>query len=88
MIWISAVSLVVSVLLAVSLPVLGMINAFGILKKAGAADPSELAAQISSAMIVGMLALPFAFAALILFVIAITRHRKFSNPSLIPETYE
>lgn len=81
MIWGSAVSLVLSVCLVVILPVIGMVNAFGTLKASGAADPSELASDISSGIMIGMLALPFAFASLILFIVAIVRHRKFSNPT-------
>jgi hypothetical protein len=34
-------------------------------------------------MLIGMLALPFAFVALVLFIIAIVRHRKFSDPTQI-----
>ncbi len=80
MIWISAISLVFTVILAISLPILGMVNAFSSLKTSGAADPSEAASEISRGMIVGMYALPFAFISLVFFIIAVIRHRKFSNP--------
>lgn len=81
MIWISAGSVVFMVLLAVSLPILGIIKAFGHLKNTGAADPASLASDISTAMMIGILALPFAFLSLVFFILAIVQHRKLSNPN-------
>jgi hypothetical protein len=81
MIWISAIFLVVSICSGVAAPVIGMVNAFGKLKAAGAADPNELAGDISVAILGGLYSIPFALAALVIFIIAIVRHRKFSNPS-------
>lgn len=80
MIWISAISLVLSICVGIGTYVAGMINAFDKLKTAGAADPNELAGDISFALFGGLLAIPLAVASLILFVIAIFRHRKFANP--------
>lgn len=81
MIWISAIILVFSVCAGVAASVVGMINAFSTLKTAGAADPSALAGDISTALYGTLISIPFAFAALVLFIIAIVRHRKFSNPN-------
>ncbi|MEK6232942.1 MAG: MotA/TolQ/ExbB proton channel family protein [Luteolibacter sp.] len=80
MIWISAASLVLSICAGVAVPALAMINAFSTLSATGAADPAELAGAISTSIIMSMLAIPFALAALVLFIVAIMRHRKFSNP--------
>jgi len=81
MIWISAIVLVVAICAGVAAPVVGMINAFSTLKAAGAADPSALAGDISTALYGTLVSIPFAFASLVLFIIAIVRHRKFSNPN-------
>ena len=80
MIWISAISLALSVCMGIAAPVLGMIRAFSKLKTAGAADPEQLAGDISLALLGSLIAVPFALIALVLFIIAIIRHRKFSNP--------
>jgi len=58
-----------------------MISAFKTMSASGAADPSELAGDISAALIGPMVCIPFALIALVLFIIAIIRHRKFSNPT-------
>jgi len=81
MIWISAISLVVTICAPILVYVLGMMNAFSTLKKSGAADPAELAGDISTVIFGTLICVPFAFAALSLFIISIIRHRKFSNPS-------
>ncbi|MDE0834993.1 MAG: MotA/TolQ/ExbB proton channel family protein [Akkermansiaceae bacterium] len=80
MIWISAASLVLSICAGVAVPVLAMINAFSSLSPTGATDPSELASSLSTALIGVIISVPFALAALVLFIVAIMRHRKFSNP--------
>ena len=80
MIWISAISLVLSICLGIGTFLAGMMHAFNSLSKSGTADPAELAGDISNAMFAAMLTIPIAFAALVLFIIAIIRHRKFSNP--------
>lgn len=79
MIWISALSMVLTICAGAALPAIRITNALNALKATGTAHPSELASEISKAIMLGMLALPFAFAALVLFIIAILRHRKFSN---------
>jgi uncharacterized membrane protein YhaH (DUF805 family) len=81
MIWISAISLVLAICAGVAVPVIGMINAFSTLSTAGSADPAELAGNISTALIGALVSIPFALASLVLFIVAIIRHRKFSNPS-------
>ncbi len=81
MIWISAISLVLSICIGVATYVIAVMNAFSTLGKTGAADPAELAGNISNALIGALVCAPIAFIALVLFVIAIVRHRKFSNPS-------
>lgn len=83
MIWSSAIFLVVAICAGVAVPVVGMIHAFGTLKTAGAADPEALASDISLALLGSLIAIPFAGAALIFFIIAIMRHRKFSNPAQV-----
>ncbi len=80
MIWISAISLALSILVGLAAPVIGMVKAFGTLQVAGAADPAALAGDISLALIGSLVVLPFAFASLALFIVAIVRHRKFSDP--------
>ncbi len=81
MIWISAISLALSVCMGIAAPVLGMIRAFGKLKTAGAANPEQLAGDIFRALYLygSLIAVPFALITLILFIISIIRHRKFSN---------
>lgn len=81
MIWISAGSLVLSICLGIGNYIHSMISAYQNLKVSGAADPNALADDISSALIGTLLAIAFAFAALFIFIIAIVRHRKFSNPT-------
>ncbi len=81
MIWISAIAVIISICAGVAIYMGAMINAFNKLEKSGAADPSQLAGDISTALVGGMLAIPFACASLILFIIALVRHRKFSNPA-------
>ncbi|MEP5351906.1 MAG: MotA/TolQ/ExbB proton channel family protein [Luteolibacter sp.] len=81
MIWISAISLALSVCAFFILPVIGMVNAFSTLKTAGSADPAALAGDISTAIYGSLIAIPFAAISLILFVIAILRHKKLSNPA-------
>jgi uncharacterized membrane protein YhaH (DUF805 family) len=82
MIWISAISLVLAICAGVATYIIGMISAFDRLSKSGAADPEELAGDISIALMGSLISIPFAFIALILFIIAIVRHRKSSNPTL------
>ena len=82
MIWISAITLVVSICGGIAAYLIGIANALATLKSAGSADPSALAGDISTVMIGSMISLPFAFASMVLFIIAIVRHRKFSNPNL------
>jgi len=81
MILVSAIALVVAICAGVAAPLIGMINAFSTLKTAGAADPSALAGDISTALIGTLVCVPFAFASLVLFIVAIVRHRKCSNPT-------
>lgn len=83
MIWISAMSLVLSICAGVVAYLIGMIRAFGKLGAAEASDPAELANDISTAVTGPVIAIPFVIASLILFIIAIFRHRKFSNPTEI-----
>jgi biopolymer transport protein ExbB/TolQ len=80
MIWISALSLVLSICVGSLATVLAMLNAFSKLKEAGAADPSQLAGDISTALYGVIIAVPFACIALLLFIIASIHHRKLSNP--------
>ena len=82
MIWISAISLVVSICAGIAAYFIGMINAFSTLKTAGAADPSALAGDISTVLIGPLISVPIAMASLVLFITAIVRHRTFSNPNL------
>ncbi len=82
MIWISPISLVVSICAGIAAYLIGMVNAFSTMKTAGAADPSELAGDISIALIGSLVAVPFALASLIVFIVAVIKHRKFSNPTL------
>ena len=81
MIWISAISLVLSVCIGIAAPfVVGMISAFRSLKTTGVTSPEKLSDDISTALLVGtLIAVPFALITLVLFIIAIIRHRKFSN---------
>ena len=81
MIWITAITLVLSVCAGIGAYVVNIIGAFNTLSSTGSADPAELANDISNALILTLIAAPFALASLVLFVIAIIRHRKFSNPS-------
>jgi ABC-type Fe3+ transport system permease subunit len=83
MIWISAISLVLSVCIGIAPPAFAMINAFSALKTTGAADPQQLAGEISTALFGTLIAVPFSLIAFVLFVIAIIRHRKSSNPTEI-----
>jgi len=81
MIWISAASLVLTILFGVATYVIGMISAFNKLKVSGAADPNELAGNISAVLFATLLSIPCALAAVILFIVSIMKHRKFSNPT-------
>lgn len=81
MIWTSAIAMILSICAGLATYVLSMINAFSKLKTSGAADPNQLAGDISTAMLALIICIPFAFISLILFIIALVRHRKFSNPA-------
>jgi biopolymer transport protein ExbB/TolQ len=57
--------------------VTGFINAFSNLREAGAADPAELAGDISVALLTGLWGAIFSLVFLIPFIIAIIKYRRF-----------
>ncbi len=81
MIWISAIVLVISICGGVAAVLIGMSGAFEKLQTAGSADPSSLAGNISNVLMASLISVPFAMVSLILFIIAIVKHRKLSNPN-------
>ncbi|MFK7851069.1 MAG: MotA/TolQ/ExbB proton channel family protein [Akkermansiaceae bacterium] len=83
MIWISTSVFILSICLGVLVPLIGIFGAFGTLSKSGSADPAELAQNISTSLIGGIIAIPLALISLTFFIISIFRHRKLSNPALV-----
>lgn len=76
MIWVSIVGVIVPPVLAVAGTVFGMIRAFGTLSRTGSADPSELAGNISVALLSTFYSLIIAIPALAFLVFAIVRYNR------------
>ena len=68
---ISGLCIVIPPMLGLVGTVIGMVNAFGTLQTAGAADPSELAGDISFALLTTLWGLVFSVVALIPFIVSL-----------------
>lgn len=77
--WISFSLMLLLPMNSIAASIISMQQVFAELSKSGKADPSELAAKISVSLLTALWAFIFAFPALVFWIFAIIRHRKWKK---------
>jgi biopolymer transport protein ExbB/TolQ len=86
MIWVGAIAFLALPVIGMLGTVIGMTGAFATLKNTGSADPSELAGNISVALLTTFWAIVASLPILIFLIISIIRYRRLGTPAPPPAT--